>query len=359
MKNIVFNNPPIVTSWYSVVGRKESEGPLGECFDVAEDDDSFGGENWEDAESRMQFLAAKGVIERAGLGENDIDSIVAGDLLGQLIATSFGVKNLNIPVLGVYGACSTIGEAIAIASIMAESPYAKHVIALTSSHYATAEKQFRFPLAYGSQRPQCATTTVTGSGAVMISSADEARESNSRNTERRTDNNNIKEEINNRTISIKSVTIGTIRDYGITDANNMGAAMAPAAYSTIKEHFEGNNVGPDDYDMIVTGDLGEVGSDILIEMFRNDGIGIAKKHVDCGNMIYDRKRQDAHSGGSGCGCSASVLCGYFLPKLMSGELNKILFVPTGALLSTVSAHEGKAIPAIAHGIVFEAGERRE
>ncbi len=335
-QSIMFKNKPLIKSWASVAGKKESEGPLGAYFDVTTDDDMFSGKNWEQAESRMQTEAVKKAISKSGVGTNDIGGIVAGDLLGQLMATSFGISQLQFPFLGVFGACSTMGESIAVASMIVSAGFSDNVIAMTSSHFATAEKQFRFPLGYGNQRPLSATTTVTGSGAVVISSKDD----NSNETP----------------IFIEGITIGKIEDYGVKDSNNMGAAMAPAAYSVIMANLKENEFVASDYDCIITGDLGVVGGKILNDMLLHSGVDITERYMDCGVEIYNLNSQDAHSGGSGCGCSAITLCGLILGRLRKGEWKKVLFVPTGALLSTVSLHEGNTIPAIAHAIILKGGK---
>lgn len=334
-QSIMFKNKPLIKSWASVAGKKESEGPLGKYFDVTTDDDMYSGKNWEQAESRMQTEAVKKAISKSGFSTNDIGGIVAGDLLGQLMATSFGISELRFPFLGVYGACSTMGESMAVASMIVSAGFADNVVAMTSSHFATAEKQFRFPLGYGNQRPLSATTTVTGSGAVVISSNDT--------------------EPSGTPIYIEGITIGKIEDYGIKDANNMGAAMAPAAYSVIMANLTENEMLASDYDCIVTGDLGVVGGRILNDMLLHAGVDITDRYMDCGVAVYNLSEQDAHSGGSGCGCSAITLCGLILGRLKSGEWKRVLFVPTGALLSTVSLHEGNTIPAIAHAIILKGG----
>lgn len=334
-QSIEFANPPFIIGWASVAGKMEGEGPLGEFFDVIADTPEYGGKNWEESESRMQLKAVKTAVEKSGIHKEDINYIVAGDLLGQLIASSFGIKSLDIPMFGVYGACSTMGESLAVASILVDGGYADNVVAVTSSHYATAEKQFRFPLGYGNQRPLSATTTVTGSGAVIVSSKECSGHKNKDN------------------LRIRGITTGKITDYGINDANNMGAAMAPAAFNIIMANLHDFAYAPEEYDRIITGDLGNVGGKILLEMLSMQGISIADRYMDCGVAIYNSNKQDTHSGGSGCGCAAITLCGYIINKLLSGEWKKILYVPTGALLSTVSSHEGNTIPGIAHGIIIE------
>lgn len=340
-QSIQFNDPPYILAGSSVVGKKEGEGPLGSFFDVVEEDPMFGGTTWEEAESRLMKQAADLAVSKAGLKNEDIRYLIGGDLLGQLIATSFGIMNLEVPLFGVYGACSTMGESIAIGSVLVDGGFADKILALTSSHFAGAEKQFRFPLAYGNQRPLAASWTVTGSGAVIIG-------------------NKKKESTNGEDsilcVRVMGATIGKIVDYGIKDSMNMGACMAPAAYKTISQNLKDFNRQPDYYDRIITGDLGYVGKDILIDLLKQDGYDISGNHMDCGIEIFDKNTQDTHAGGSGCGCSAVTLTGYILPKLLRKEWKRVLFVPTGALLSTVSFNEGNSVPGIAHGIILEGVE---
>ena len=336
-QSIRFDEPPIIVGYASVAGKKESEGPQGKYYDIASDSDLFEGKNWEEAESRMQLMAANKAMEKSSLKSEDIDYIVAGDLLGQLMATSFGIKQLEIPLFGVYGACSTMGESLALSAMLIDGNYADRVVCLTSSHFATAEKQFRFPLGYGNQRPLSATTTVTGSGALVVASS-RCNKIDSKAGQMR----------------ITGITTGKIVDYGIKDPNNMGAAMAPAAYDLISCHAKDFKTDFSDYDCVVTGDLGMVGTNILYDMLKTENISIENIHMDCGMHVYDRQKQDAHSGGSGCGCAAITLCGPILKKMMDKTWKKILFIPTGALMSTVSFHEGNTIPGIAHGVVIEA-----
>lgn len=314
----------------SVAGKLESEGPLGAYFDITCDDDMFDGKTWEEAESNMQQKAAKQAIGDAGLSAGDIRYMAGGDLLGQLIATTFGVEKLAIPLLGLYGACSTMGEALLAGSVLVDGGYAGHVLTITSSHFAGAEKQFRFPLAYGNQRPMAATWTVTGSGAVVLSAK--------------------KEKYN---VRITGATMGRVIDYGVKDSMNMGACMAPAACDTIFRNMEDFSRKPEDYDRIITGDLGVVGKEILLALLQEKGYDITKQHMDCGIEIYDAVKQKTDAGGSGCGCSAITLTGYILKKISEGSFKRVLFVPTGALLSTVSFNEGNSVPGIAHAIVLE------
>ena len=327
--SLKFENPVVVASSASVVGKKESEGPLGGHFDIEEQDEMFGSETWEQAESAMQKQAADLVIEKSDIRKKDIRYLFAGDLLGQLIATSFGTVDLEIPLFGLYGACSTMGEAISLGAMSVNAGYADAVMAMASSHFATAEKQFRFPLAYGSQRPPSSTWTVTGCGAVILTNRE-----------------------NGGMARVTGITTGKMVDMGIKDSMNMGAAMAPAAWRTIVQHFEDFGTDVKDYDRIITGDLGEIGGKILLDFMRNEGKDIEEIYMDCGTTVYD-KSQDVHSGGSGCGCSAVTLCAYILPRLQDGTWKKVLYLPTGALLSTVSYNEGQSIPGIAHAVVLE------
>jgi len=319
----------------SVVGKKEGEGPLGDLFDMIGEDDMFGCNTWEEAESNLQKDAVYLAMGKAGLKPEDITFIFAGDLLGQSIATSFGISTYEIPLLGVYGACSTCGESITIGSMSIAGGFADKVVCVTSSHFASAEKEFRFPLEYGNQRPLSATWTVTGSGAFVLGKEPlRGREKGAR-------------------ARIVGMTVGKIVDYGLKDSMNMGACMAPAAASTIEQHFIDFGSSPQDYDKIITGDLGSVGQTVLIDLLRERGYDIAERHMDCGIEIFDAKTQDTHAGGSGCGCCAVTLSAYILKQLEEGTWKKVLFVPTGALLSKTSFNEGQSVPGIAHALVLE------
>lgn len=325
-----FEEPPIICAAASVVGQKEGDGPFGDVFDQIESDPKVGGDTWEDAEGRLQERAAELAIQKAGCGKEAIRYIVAGDLLGQLMASSFGLAGFDKPLFGVYGACSTMGESIGIGSMLVEGGFADYVLAMTSSHFASAEKQFRFPLGYANQRPKASTWTVTGSGAVVICKGDQKQGM----------------------AKITGITTGKIVDYGVKDTMNMGACMAPAAASVVAAHFKDFGTDPSEYDQIITGDLGMVGKDILIDILRLEGYDIADRYIDCGIEIYGRDAQ-AQAGGSGCGCSAVMLAGYVLKQLEIGEWKRVLFVPTGALLSVVSFNEGNSIPGIAHAVRLE------
>lgn len=320
---IQMENMPSINGFAAVCGKKESEGPLGEYFDYTYDDTTLGEASWEKAESKLQTEAVNRALEKANVKAADVDFIFAGDLLNQCISSTFGLRNLNIPFLGQYGACSTMAQTLILSSIMVECAIAQNCVAVTSSHFCSAERQFRFPLEYGGQRTPTAQWTVTGSGAAVVGGSG-----------------------NNPFVS--AVTVGKIVDLGIKDANNMGAAMAPAAAATLEDFFKDTETTPDDYDLILTGDLGEVGSNLLFELLSKDGIKLGNKHNDCGVMIYDKEKQDVHAGGSGCGCSATVLCSVILNKLKKGDLNNILFMATGALMSPTSSQQGESIPGVAH-----------
>lgn len=330
IQSVKFEEPPIICAAASVVGKKEGDGPFGDVFDQIESDPKVGGDTWEDAEGRLQERAAELAIQKAGCGKEAIRYIVAGDLLGQLMASSFGLAGFDKPLFGVYGACSTMGESIGIGSMLVEGGFADYVLAMTSSHFASAEKQFRFPLGYANQRPKASTWTVTGSGAVVICKGDQKQGM----------------------AKITGITTGKIVDYGVKDTMNMGACMAPAAASVVAAHFKDFGTDPSEYDQIITGDLGMVGKDILIDILRSEGYDIADRYIDCGIEIYGRDAQ-AQAGGSGCGCSAVMLAGYVLKQLEIGEWKRVLFVPTGALLSVVSFNEGNSIPGIAHAVRLE------
>ena len=345
-----FEHPAFVASWASVAGKKEGQGPLSGGIDVTEQDEMFGMENWEQAESAMQKQAADLALEKGNIHRREVRYLFAGDLLGQLIATSFGTVDLEIPLFGLYGACSTMGEALSLGAMCVNAGYADRVLALASSHYATAEKQFRFPLGYGNQRAQSATWTVTGCGAVVLEHG-ETLKTGMKQAENGGDG--MGRMGHHFRVAVTGITTGKLVDMGTKDSMNMGAAMAPAAWNTICQNFEDFGVDASYYDRIITGDLGAVGQKALLDFMKSSGHDITGKHMDCGLEIYDRGEQDVHSGGSGCGCSAVTLCAHILPKLMRGEWNRVLFVPTGALLSTVSYNEGQSIPGIAHGVVLE------
>lgn len=327
----LFPNAPVITAWASVAGKKEAEGPLGHTFDKTSQDTYFGQKTWEMAEKAMQEQSLKTLAEKAGLKPGDFDLVFSGDLLNQCIGSSFSLRNMNIPHLGLYGACSTMAESLLMASMTVDGGYADKAVALTSSHFASSERQYRFPLGYGGQRTPTAQWTVTGSGSALVCSQGSGPR-------------------------VVAGTVGTIKDLGIKDANNMGAAMAPAALATIESHFEDMGTGPEDYDLIVTGDLGQLGKEMLLELARRKGIALGGKLTDCGTMVFDNTKQDVHSGGSGCGCSAITLCGHLLGELSKGKLKKILFCGTGALLSPTSTQQGLPIPGVCHAVAIEGGK---
>ncbi len=330
-RTFVLKSPPTISAWASVAGKKESEGPLSAYFDHTNSDTYFGEKTWEQAESKMQQIALETMAAKAKIDLSDIQVVLSGDLLNQCIGSSFTLRNKNIPHLGLYGACSTMAESLLIGSIMVDSNHFNNVVALTSSHFASSERQYRFPLGYGGQRTPFAQWTVTGSGCALLQKSGKGPK-------------------------ITACTIGTITDLCIKDANNMGAAMAPAALATIKTHFEDLRTGPEDYDLIVTGDLGQVGKELLMVMARKDGINLGGKLTDCGTLVFDNTKQDVHSGGSGCGCSAITLCGYLLDNIKTGKMKNILFCGTGALLSPASVQQGLPIPGICHAVSITAKE---
>ena len=329
--------PVYILGSSSIVGTKEGQGPLGLLFDMVGSDDMFGCKTWEEAESNLQKDAVYLALEKAGKKAEDISLMFAGDLLGQSIATSFGIASYQIPLFGVYGACSTCGESLTLGVISIAGGFAETAVCVTSSHFASAEKEFRFPLDYGSQRPLSATWTVTGSGAFVLGSEQEAE--------------NCK--VARPRAKITGLTVGMIVDYGLKDSMNMGACMAPAAASTLERHFIDFNSQPEDYDKIITGDLGKVGQKVLFDLMKEKNFDISEQHMDCGMEIFDEATQDTHAGGSGCGCSAVTLSAYILKQLEEHNWKKVLFMPTGALLSKTSFNEGKSVPGIAHALVLE------
>ena len=329
-QSFVHDEPPVITTWASVAGKKESEGPLAHTFDITSQDTYFGQKTWEQGEKQMQQLALGKLAEKAGMRLQDFDMVFSGDLLNQCIGSSFTLRNMGVPHLGLYGACSTMAESLLMASMAVGGGFGDKAVAMTSSHFASSERQYRFPLGYGGQRTPTAQWTVTGSGAALV----EAQGKGPR---------------------ISSCTIGTVTDLGIKDANNMGAAMAPSAYATIKAHFDDLKTGPEDFDLIVTGDLGQLGKEMLLELARRDGVSLGGKLTDCGTLVFDNTTQDVHAGGSGCGCSAITLCGYLLGKLNTGKLKKILFCGTGALLSPTSSQQGLPIPGVCHAVCITGG----
>lgn len=328
-RTCLFDKPPVIVGSAGVAGKKEGEGPLGADFDAVYNDTTMGEDSYELAESALLKDAIVRAMDSANVSAGQIDFLLTGDLLDQCVGSCFAVKDLNIPFVGMYGACSTMALTLCTGAMLVDSG-AEYCIAGASSHFASSERQFRYPLEYGSQRPPTAQWTVTGAGAAVIGK--------NRHSE----------------IKIKAVHIGTVTDLGIKDANNMGAAMAPAAARTINDFFVDTGTDAEDYDMILTGDLGYTGTELLYEVLELEyKTDIRSRHNDCGKLIYNLKEQDVNSGGSGCGCSASVLCSHIFKKMNRGELNKILFVATGALMSPTSSKQGRTIPGIAHAVLLE------
>lgn len=329
-QTFVLDNPPTIAQWASVAGKKESEGPLASYFDVTMQDPYFGQKTWELAEKKLQQMALQELLRKAELKASDLGLVLSGDLLNQCIGSSFTLRNAGVPHLGLYGACSTMAESLLLGSLIVSGCQCDNVVAMTSSHFASSERQYRFPLGYGGQRTPTSQWTVTGSGAVLLKTAGHGPR-------------------------IEACTIGNVCDLGVKDANNMGAAMAPAAFSTIRAHLQDRNLTADDFDLIVTGDLGQLGKELLLTMAQREGVSLGGKLTDCGTLVFDVLNQDVHAGGSGCGCSAITLCGYLLEKLNSGKLKKILFCGTGALLSPTSTQQGLPIPGVCHAVSIIGG----
>lgn len=322
---------PVIINACGIAGKKEGQGPLGNSFDEILADDRMGKDSWEEAESALQKHAAVIAMERAALTPNDIDCVFAGDLLNQCVGANYGMRELGIPYFGLYGACSTMAESLALGAMTVDGGFAGRVLCVTSSHFCSAEKQFRNPLEYGGQRAPSAQWTVTGAGCAVLAK-------------------------NGNGPRITHITAGKIVDMGITDANNMGAAMAPAAIDTLTAHFEDLDIGPQHYDMILTGDLGVIGSGILVKLMAERGFDIAGVHSDCGKLIFDINAQDVHAGGSGCGCCGSVFCGHIYKLLKKKKLSRVLLIATGALMNTMTIQQGESIPAIAHAVAVECAE---
>ncbi len=329
--DIIRTEKAYVLSTASVVGSQEKKGPLGECFDLCDTkDDTFGKDSFEKSEAEMQRLALRCAMDKLSFGDADVNQIFAGDLVNQCISSGYGLADFDIPFMGIYGACSTFAEGVLLSSVF--SSFAeKACAAVTSSHNCTAERQFRFPLEYGAQRTPTSQWTVTGSGAVIISNRPQKCMG----------------------IRVSEVLSGKVVDAGITDVNNMGAAMAPAAADTLIRYFKESGKEPESFDYIVTGDLGFEGSSILLELMKKKGIDISSRHTDCGMEIYNRKEQDMHAGGSGCGCSAVVMASYFLPRMKKGDVKDMIFVGTGAMMNSMSLQQGLAIPSIGHLVRFQ------
>ena len=326
-RTILFKNQPVVVGSYSIVGPKEGKGNFASYFNRVIEDDCFEEDSYEKAEKKMLKCAIEGAVEDAGMSLNDVGVVLAGDLLNQIISSSYAARDYDVAFLGMFGACSTMAESLAVGSVLIDSGHFKKVVCATGSHFSTAERQFRFPLELGNQRPPTSQWTVTGAGATVLSDR-------------------------GRGPKITMATFGKVIDYGVNDVNDMGAAMAPAAMDTMVSHFRDTGRTPDDYDLIVTGDLGKLGSEILIDLMEMNGIKLGLNYNDCGQMYFSR-RQNTLSGGSGCGCSATVFNSYIIDKLRSGELQRVLFMPTGALMSTTASQQGETIPGICHAIVIE------
>ena len=330
-QTVQLSHPPSVVSFANIGGRMEGQGPLSDYFDELSPDAFFGKKTWEQGESAMQERVLRRALEKGGLTAGELDYVLAGDLLNQCIGTAFGLRSFHIPFYGLYGACSTMGESLSLAALLIDGGFARLAAAMTSSHYCTAERQYRMPVPYGSQRTPTAQWTATASGCCILGAQGDGP-------------------------YITHVTCGRIVDWGVTDANNMGAAMAPAAYDTLRAHFTATATGPEDYDLIVTGDLGLLGHQIVTDLFRQDGVDMTKNYTDCGLLLYHLEKQDMHAGGSGCGCSAAVFNGYLLRGLREGRWKHLLFAPTGALLSPTSSFQGESIPGICHAVALSAAK---
>ncbi len=326
-RTISLDRPVYLCSHAAVVGQKEGEGPLQGTFDIVSSDTHFGEKTWELAEARMQRIAIDTATQKSGLQLSDLDLLLAGDLLNQCIGSSIASVTTNVPFVGLYGACSTMAEGLAVGSCFIDGGVAHNLCAAASSHFCTAERQYRFPIAYGGQRTPTAQWTATAAGSVIL----------------RTQPSHIR---------VTHVTFGQMVDLDVTDANNMGAAMAPAAYDTLSHLFQDTNTAPTDYDRILTGDLARVGSNLLKELFQRDGIDLGESYDDCGVLLYG-VTQDVHAGGSGCGCSAAVLCGDILNRMEQGTLKRVIFAGTGALMSPTSVQQGQGIAGICHAVVLE------
>ena len=320
---VVFSEKPQVLSHAAVAGKKETEGPLFREFDKVFSSDTCGESTWEKAESRLVTEAFSAALQKASLPPSAIEAVFAGDLLNQCIASTFGLREFSLPFLGQFGACSTMAQTLLCAATFVDSGAATVCLAATSSHFCTAERQFRFPLEYGGQRTPTSQWTATAAGAAIVGRGDGG-------------------------VKIVDGCIGRVIDLGVTDMNNIGAAMAPAAADTLSRYFRDTNTTPADYELIVTGDLSAVGGALLRQLLKAEGFDLGSRYTDCGLLLYDRQTQDVHAGGSGCGCSAGVLCGHLLNRFDRGELHEILFVGTGALMSPTSCQQGESIPAVAH-----------
>ena len=325
---LFFDVPVFVETWGTAVGTKEGQGPLGSYFDYIARENRFGKKTWEQAERRMVELACDAALSKTGLTPSNLDCALGGDLLNQCISTAFAMRGMGLPYLGLYGACSTMAESLLVGSVLISGGFARRALCLASSHFCSAERQYRYPLEYGGQRPPSAQWTATACGAAVACARETA-------------------------VKVTAATVGRIYDPGVKDSANMGAAMAQSAYETLRTFFRDSGTGPEDYDLMVTGDLAAIGREIVLELFRRDGITLGDRYQDCGMLLYDDS-QDVHAGASGCGCSAAVLCGRILPDLAEGRLKKVLFCGTGALMSPISANQGETIPGICHLLRLEA-----
>ena len=327
-QTIKLSSPPSIISAYSIVGPKEGEGPLGKYFDTIIEDEFWGEQTWEKSETKIARECVANCISKVKLSYDDINYLLAGDLINQCTPSAFGNRDTNIPFLGLFGACSTFVEGISIGSMLIDGGFADNLVCATSSHFCSAEKQFRFPLELGNQRPPSSQWTVTGSGSVMLSSSGTGP-------------------------YITTITTGKMVDMGIKDANNMGAAMAPAAADTMYMHFKETGRAPSYYDLILTGDLGYIGKSIVVDLMESRGYNIRSNYNDCGILIFDKEKQDTHSGGSGCACCATTFCGYIYNQLQAKKLKRVLLIATGALMSPTTAQQKESIPGIAHAISIE------
>ncbi|MEG0779995.1 MAG: stage V sporulation protein AD [Oscillospiraceae bacterium] len=324
-QTVALATPPSVVAFSNIGGKLEAKGPLSAQFDSLSQDSFFGEKTWEKGESAMQKQVLTRALEKAGMDAAQLDYVLAGDLLNQCIGTSFGLRDFGIPFYGLYGACSTMGESLALGAMLIDGGFASFVAAMTSSHFCTAERQYRMPLPYGNQRTPTAQWTATAAGCCILGAQGDGP-------------------------YVTHVTCGKIVDLGIADANNMGAAMAPAAYDTLAAFFRDTGTRPADFDLILTGDLGALGHDIVLDFFQKDGMALGGRYQDCGMLLYDAEQQDMHAGASGCGCCAAVLNGYVLQGMRDGRWKRVLFAPTGALLSPISSGQGESIPGICHAV---------
>ncbi len=326
-QTVVFHNRPVVLATASVAGPKEGKGPLGRYYDIVKEDTLFGERTWEKAEARLLEEAANLAVKKANLKTQEVDYLLAGDLLNQLIASNLAAREISIPFLGLYGACATMSEALTLAAVLVDGRYGKYALAAASSHHDSAERQYRYPTEMGNQRPPTAQWTVTGAGAALVGASGEGP-------------------------VITCATVGTVVDIGLKDPNDMGSAMAPAAAETIWQHFQDTGRKPEDYDLIATGDLASVGKGIALDLLKKSGFHLGRNYTDCGVMVYDPS-QDVQAGASGCGCSAIVFAGYLMKELAEGRIQRLLLVATGALLSPTSYQQGESIPCIAHAVAVE------